>query len=209
MISLREQGRYQEALVYANQQLRTSRRSGDRLFEGYALYHVGKLIYLEHDLDRAVEPLEESLRISQELGALETILYSNRMLAEVQIRRGEYFKAAPVLRELQQEWMQAGFRGEVGFWLDLAGVLAAAMSMPTLAVQLFGFWAAYNASLGLRAAQNPWVEDALEDAKVGLRAELGESEFQSLYNRGLTLTLDEAIEIASEVLDRVEQQSPV
>jgi predicted ATPase len=200
MIALRDQGRIQESMECASELLQMSRRIGDRLFESYTLYHLGYMHYLQDDLEGAAGMLAASRDIGSESGAHEPMLYSSRVLAQVHLRRNDLAAAAPVLRELQRQWVEFGYRGETGFSFDLIALVAAISSMPDQSARLFGFCSAYSSLLGNLPLAEPWWEDTQAD----LRKALGEPAYQRALDDGLKMPIHDAFEVAAGVLDRVE-----
>ena len=82
-IALRDQHRFAEAMEYAEQALNAARVAGvDEYVEPYVLYHIGRLAYLQNDLDRAVSSLSASLDQIRRLGPTETALYTFNTLAK-------------------------------------------------------------------------------------------------------------------------------
>ena len=200
-IALRDQHRFAEAMECAEQALPAARVSGvDAFVEPYVLYHIGRLAYLQNDMDRAVSSLSESLDHIRRLGPTETALYSLNTLAEVHLKQGDLAKAAGFLREGRVLLSPSGYSG---WWFDAAVLMAAKCRLPHHAARILGYYSAYYASMGIGAAHvDPWLE-----AELGsLRDEIGGPHFDVAYKAGAALTMDEAIEIALQVLDRAEAE---
>jgi predicted ATPase/transcriptional regulator with XRE-family HTH domain len=198
-IALRDGHRFAEAMEYAERALPAARVSGvDAFVEPHVLYHIGRLAYLQNDMDRAVSSLNESLDQTRRLGPTETALYTFNTLAQVHLRQGELARAAGLLREGRLLLPPGGFSG---FWFDAVVLLAVECRLPDHAARILGYFSAYYASMGIGAVPvDPWL-----DVKLGsLRNQVGGPHFDAEYNAGAALTMDEAIGIALQVLDRAE-----
>ena len=200
-IALREQGRYADAMVYADQAFADSEASGNQDFASFALYHVGKLAFLQKDLSRAAACLTDSLRRSKGADPSETALYSAIYLAAVHISRGDLREAAALLREADQMWRETG-SGIAAIVLKFAGALAAHVQ-PINAVRLFGADAAQDVGFGVKVVDEPWIADVKSD----LREQLGEVAFEAAYRAGQGLSLDDAQAMMRVVLDQIERDA--
>ncbi|CAN5854719.1 hypothetical protein BH24CHL4_BH24CHL4_13650 [soil metagenome] len=201
-IAWRDQHRFAEATVYAEQALPAARVPGiDEYVEPHVLYHLGRLAYLQNDLERAADYLEASLRQIRSLGPTETALYTINALAEVRIRLGNLADAASLLREGHSLLPPGGFSG---LWFDAAVLLAAGCDLRVPAVHMLGYYSSYLASIGIRDIPfDPWMAETIKS----LRNEPGEIGFESAYEAGAALTAGEAIGLALDVLDRAEEKS--
>jgi tetratricopeptide (TPR) repeat protein len=202
VFALREQGRYADALVYAEQAHAASLPLNDPGLASFTRYHMGKLTYLLGDLEGAAVQLADALARSREIGPNETSLYSAIHLAAVRGQQGELVEAATCLHAAESVRRPAG-TGTVWFWLDLVGALAAAASMPETAARLFAAYSADAASMGAKADWNPWIEQV----RAQVREELGEAAFDAASREGQLLDLEDAAAIALEVLERIEAGS--
>jgi len=199
-IAWRDQRQFGEAMVHAEEALPAARADAvDEYIEPHVLYHLGRLAYLQGDLDRAESCLTESLNQIRMLGPTETALYTINTLAEVHTRLGNLAEAARLLRESYLLLPPGGFSG---FWFDSTVMLAAQVGFPALAVRMLGFYSAYYASIGVEEIP---VDPRLAMVINRLRDELGADEFDAAYRGGSLLTSAEAEAIAFGVLDGVEQ----
>jgi tetratricopeptide (TPR) repeat protein len=199
-IALREQGRYADAMRYAEQAHALAIASGDQSFVSFTQYHIGKLAFLQHDVDRAAACLTESLSRSASAEPNETAIYSAIYLAAVRIAREELQGAAKCLRDAEPHWRAAG-AGIGRLWLYAVATLAAASSLQLAAAQLFGACAAIASSLGVPVVWEAWTEDVTTD----LREDLGDAEYAAAYRKGLSFSLAEAATMALEALDEIER----
>jgi predicted ATPase/transcriptional regulator with XRE-family HTH domain len=199
-ITVREQGRYAEAMQHAEQAYAGASAMGDQHMAAFARYHTGKLAYLLNDLDRAEVLLTDALQRIGDAAPSETALYSQLYLATVHTLRGSRIRAAGVLREAERHWRQAA--SEVaGLFLDNAAALAAGIGRPVDAARIFGAGAAYRTSRGIGTADEPWVADVKRD----LRFVLGEEEYVETLDEGLRLGVEGGLELMRDVLDEIER----
>ncbi|HET9662272.1 MAG TPA: TIR domain-containing protein [Thermomicrobiales bacterium] len=200
MIALRDRGMMEEALIYARQLFEQSVALGDTALESHLLYHRGYLHYLLDELDESAELLTGAIDLATASGADETALYSRRVLAMLLLRREAYAEAVPVLRVLQQQWTEAGYRGQAGLSLGAIVILAAQTAQLELAAQLSGFCVAYENQMGhLRL-----LADRLDEIRAEVRNALGTVEFDRLSETGARLTVNGAVALAETALDRAE-----
>ena len=200
-IALRDDHRFAEAMEYAERALPAARVSGvDEFVEPHVLYHIGRLAYLQNDMDRAVSCLTESLNQIRSRGPTETALYTINTLAEVHLRRGNLVQAAEHLRESHALLPPGGY---IGFWLDAFVLLAAKCRMPDHAARMLGCYSTYYASLGI---SETYVDPSLEAEIGSLRDQVGGPHFDAEYKAGAALTMEDAIGIAMQVLDRAETE---
>ncbi len=201
-IALRDHHRFEEAAEYAELALPAARVAGvDEFVEPHVLYHIGRLAYLQNDMHRAVSCLTESLDQIRSRGPTETALYTINTLAEVHLRRGNLVQAAELLRESHSLLPPGGY---IGFWLDAFVILAAKCQLPDHAARMLGCYSTYYASLGISEA---YVDPSLEAEIGSLRDQVGGPHFDAEYKAGAALTMDDAIGIAMQVLDRAEAGS--
>lgn len=199
-IALREQRRFGEALTYAQQAVELARSQEVAFFEAFGLYHVGKLKYLQGNLQPATIELEESLAQCRRLGATEIILYSIGILSAVRMQLGELQSSARLLREAFQIRHTEIYQGGTSTLTHIAGALAASLSIPKVAVHLLASTSAYTSSFGVAVGVDPWMEQVTDR----LRADLGDSAFETAYHEGLQLSLSQSVALALEVLDLAE-----
>lgn len=202
MISLRDQDRYDEAVVYAERLYEKALELGGPAFQSYALYHLGNIRCSLGELETAEELLVRSIDLATASGAHETKLYSRWALTQVMLRRGAVSGAVPLLRALQRQWSEAGYRGLVGLSLEPIAVLAASTAQPELAAQLSSFCIAYEKQGNLRL-----VRFWLVEIRKALRDELGDLEFERFSEAGARMTMNGAVALAETALDRAENDA--
>jgi predicted ATPase/transcriptional regulator with XRE-family HTH domain len=201
VMAVRDQGRYAEALEYAEQADALAVTSDAKSLRALTTFAIGKLSYLLDDQDRAIDSLTQSMQISLAHGAYWFGFHSASCLAAAHVRHGNVVRGASTLRTAVSLWSEAGSIGAGGF-LDEAAVLAAGSGLPNIAATLFGANAAQEALFGMREDDDLWTLQA----KEGIRAQLGEEAFAAAIEDGRALKMDAAIDVVMELLDEIEAQ---
>jgi tetratricopeptide (TPR) repeat protein len=200
-IILREQGRYADARKYAEEAHAGAEASGDLPRASFALYHIGRLAFLQGDLDRAAACLGEAVKQGTAIGSIETTWSSLIFLAAVRIRRGNLLEAAESLKAADRLWREMG--GQIiSLFLNVVGAFVARVQ-PVDAVRIYGVVAAHGDAIGAAIVNEPWIAEVKRD----LREELGEKTFQEAYDTGRRLSIDDAMELMRDALDQFERSS--
>jgi tetratricopeptide (TPR) repeat protein len=200
LIPIREQGRFTEAMEYAEEAYAVADVAGDRNWASFARYHIGKLAFLQDDLDRAAVCLRDALEESRASTLNETSLYSANYLAALHIRRSELKEAAVALRVVESLWEELGV-DFASLFLGVVGGLTAVASRPVDAARVFGSDAALSAAAGVTVVDEPWITEV----KLDLRAQLGENAFDAAYREGQEFSLTETLALLRDVLDEIER----
>jgi tetratricopeptide (TPR) repeat protein len=200
-IALRDQQRLPDALATAKEALQRARACGDEYLAAHALWHVGKIMLFQGERSTAIALLEESLALSRRIGAMASMFFATSMLAAIRIQSGEVQEATALLSELSRLWQNGGNKIESGaFWLGYVGALAARAGLDEHAAILYGFGYTFTGYCGVRGTIKPELEGVIAD----LRGRFDEPEFQALYDRGVDMSLDEAITLANDVFHCIE-----
>ncbi len=184
------------ALTLHTESLALYRELGDKRGMAYALHHLGNVLKSQSEYDRAAQHYEESLSLKKELGDKQGIAYSLAGLADVARAEGDlksarawYVESLEIRRRLGEK------RGVVESLEGLAGLMVL-QGQVTRGTRLLG------AAHGLReqiGAPLPAAERArLDHETAGLRAELGEAEFERLWAEGQRLWWEQAVEYAAQ-----------
>jgi hypothetical protein len=192
---MREQGKYADARRLAEEAYATVKASGELHESMFALYHMGRIAFLQNDLERATACLGESLRQCEGTNQHSTILSSAMFLAAVHIRRGDLMKAVGPLREADRILRESG--GQiVGLFLNVLGAFVAQLR-PADAVKIYGAVGAHAEAIGVVVEDEPWIAQVKGD----LRAHLGDAAFEEAFQVGQCLSVDSAVELMRDALD--------
>ncbi|MGD9713788.1 MAG: tetratricopeptide repeat protein, partial [Thermomicrobiales bacterium] len=201
VMTLRDQGRYVEAMMYAEKADALASKPDATQYKPWTTFAIGKLSYLMDDRDRAADFLSESMRLSLTFGPNEFSIHCGNYLAAVHLRRGDLRAAASMLRTAVQLWREAGAIGGGGF-LDEAAVLAAASGHPEIAATLFSANSEQNAQFGIREDDDRWTLEAYEAACY----QLGNEAFDRAAAAGRMLDFERAVDLVVHLLDTIEAQ---
>ncbi|MCC6944624.1 MAG: hypothetical protein IT335_08595 [Thermomicrobiales bacterium] len=201
VMAIRNCGRYEEALTYAERADELAASSEAVSFRPLTKFAIGKIAYLMGDQERAIEHLDDSKRFSLEYGTPEFAIHAGGMLATAHLRQGRLATSASELRHVIRLWGECGESGPAVF-LDRAAILAVASGSPHIAAQLFAANAAQHERFGMREEADIWLSTAIDAA----HAQLGEATFDQEARTGTALSLDAATALIMQMLDRIEAE---
>jgi predicted ATPase len=201
VISLRAQGRFNEAMSVAEYGREICRRVGNETVDVLLTQVMGRLAHFQNDLDVAAEMLEQALSRSRGLGATALTLFTAETLSALRIHRGELKQAAALLLESERLLQQGGFEGVMMVRITQStAVIAANASQYERGAQLLGYTASSAAAYGLILFDEP---DVLE-ATARLRQQLGDAGFDAAYREGSMLSPAESVALIQEVLQHAQ-----
>jgi DNA-binding CsgD family transcriptional regulator/tetratricopeptide (TPR) repeat protein len=196
-------GHYERADARFGEALALFRARDDRIWTGLTLGQLGCAAYGRDDPAPAWALLEEALALQRasghRYGAAVSLLY----LGHLAQTGGDLAAAAAHYAESLTHWWEEGFHPGLVEALSGVATVAVARGQPTRAAKLFGAAAAMREAIGLP----PWLpERTLYDQALNrLRGALGESAFAAAQAAGRTLTLDQTV---AEALDLVATATP-
>jgi hypothetical protein len=182
-----------------------ARLAGDSYAEAHALYHIGRLRYVQEDLGGAAACLEASLALIPETGPTDTALYAMGTLAATQIRRGKHDDVPGLLLDAFRLRQQAGFTVGLGYWLESVFLLAEHAGMHAFAARYYGYFITIWTGLG---SPPTWPDQDVKDAIARIRLALGEEAFDREYSAGLGLTEEHAFALGLELVESVAAGNP-
>jgi len=109
---------------------------------------------------------------------------------------GELEKALHYYRKSILHWKDFGHRAAVAHQLECFALIALAQEQYERAALLFGH--AENLRQISNSVRTPAEQKDFEEAKSQLHSQMGESKFESTWNQGSSLTMEQAIEYALE-----------
>jgi non-specific serine/threonine protein kinase len=183
------------ALPFFEASLDAFRRLGDDHYVLLAMDGIAWMARMLGDPERGKRLHEEALacaRASGDNGVVALQLWQLAGLANKERRTNE---ALPMLREALILNRDEGYReGIVEVLVGMASTLQT-VSAPTSASTLLAAAARLREEIGGGAG---WVGDAIQRLSGSLRDSLGDSAFESAWERGRALSTDEAIALARE-----------
>jgi len=183
-----------QGLALAQEALDKFRELGDRPGEAWALNMLGELARVDGDIETAKRYYEECLETVKETGerVREALTYEN--LGVVAYHQHEPEVAANLIKQSLILFRELGTPYGVATALgSLAGPMAA-LGRARRAAQLMGASATYLESIGVeqQPADQPEIRLFLE----AVRRALSEEEFQSAWEAGQRMTIQEAVSYA-------------
>jgi predicted ATPase/class 3 adenylate cyclase len=168
----------------------TARRAGDARLVGHALLNFADLALKEGDDHRAAELAEQSLREGGAAlsGAERAVALTNLALARV--RLGHVDQAVESAREAVTISMELGDRALLSWSLETVAATKAGAD-PTRAAQILGAAHALMEDLG---------DHGDPDILAAVQAAAGEELYERSHAEGRALTLDDAVNLATERL---------
>jgi len=159
--------------------------------------HLGTLLFIQGDHERAAATMEEGLALARKLGdrlGINNALYS---LAQVAQSRGDHDSAVRRFKEGVALSEEMGDRANLGYFLEGLAVVAGVRGEAERSVRLFG------AAEGLLEAVEAPVYDyhkpnrsLYERTTATVRSRLGESAFEEGRAEGRAMDYEQAVEYA-------------
>jgi predicted ATPase/DNA-binding SARP family transcriptional activator len=176
-------------LLYRQLNIHTDQR---QLFSAY-----GQIALMRGDYEQARAYFQENATVAKELGNRLDYLWSNASIGYVKLREGRITEARQVFAESAQEFQKDGYTIGLVFILECMASLYVAVGKAENAARLIG-WA--DIMRGDIHDARPGLEQADVDRDIAaVVAKIGRDAFEDAYNKGCTMTLDEAVAYA---LDR-------
>jgi len=163
------------------------------------VYQSGFLIEqaVKHgDMDKAEKYMESILEIMLERRDNYMLATMQSMFAHALRQKGDFDKSTFYYRRTIRQWQERGHRAAVAHQLECFGLIAMAREQPARAVKLFG------AAEALREISNsvrtPDEQKEFENAKSSLQSGMDEDEFNKVWEKGRSITMEQAIKFALE-----------
>jgi non-specific serine/threonine protein kinase len=163
------------------------------------LCNVGQLAWRCGDFDRAEAAYHESLAVAaQAHGDVphELLAANKNNLAELDRCRGNYAAAEPLYLEALAAWKAVGNRLELALAMSGLGGTAAGLDHPRRAARLLGAADAERDALGVALDEINQAEH--ERMCAHARSLLSPEDWESAYEQGQLMSLDEAVAYALE-----------
>jgi predicted ATPase/DNA-binding CsgD family transcriptional regulator len=191
---------FEDARHLAEEAVAIGRRHPREWAFPWALQRLGLVALMLGDLDGATSLVEEALDQFRAMDHPVGIAFATGALTLLVLTRGDRRRAAELFaesvtlhRELRDPWATAD---EIGYIAEFAAVGGDALS----AAALLG--ASSNAYATSHTTPQPYNAEFFERAAERTRSALGEDAYKRGFEDGAKLTLSEALELASTVVDR-------
>ena len=169
---------------------------GSRWSYGISLYSFGNLYIMEKQFENAREKFKIAMQTMRELGSNRNVNMIKSDLAHILRYEGNYPQAIPAYQETIKEWQRMGHRSAVAHQLECLAFIAKSLEQVKKATKLLGAAEA----LRQRIEIDMTVQERKEyDKEVNdLKANMDEKEFLSLWAEGRSMTMEQAIELATQ-----------
>jgi predicted ATPase/DNA-binding CsgD family transcriptional regulator len=199
------EARHEEAAPLLEESLSLCREVGDKWWAVEALTFLGILAVRRGDYKTAASHFGESLTVSRETANPNNLAQALRNLGVLALRQRDSRQAESCYRECLA--LSRGVRtpGVIAECLEGLARAASLRAAHERAAVLFG---AVDALLQTLGGHLPlWADDSEHDAYVASpRAGLGEGAFAASWDRGRTMTLEQAVEYALASLEDVSRK---
>jgi predicted ATPase len=182
---------YRRAAAWYEESLAVAREVGDALMIAHALTALGEAVHYQDDLARAEELYQEALALHHELGETLGTALALDQLGKVALARNDTMTASTLLTESLVLRRDVGDKSAVIESLEALAELAGLRGDTARGVLLFGASEALRLTLG--APLPPSYTAERERALAAARAVLSDADFAAAWNRGQTLSLQQAI----------------
>jgi tetratricopeptide (TPR) repeat protein len=161
---------------------------------GVALNQLGMVAEEQGDLDSALDYLQESLAIHQELGIARSAAYALANIASVQKGMGNRDEAHRLLRQSMQVQLDYGERGGIAIVLERYGELAVADDEPERVLHFVAAGRALRRALG--EAESPFWFERIQKAADFALVKLGTDRAHSAMKYGEKADLNDVVKDA-------------
>jgi len=192
------EGNYDEARTLLEESLAIREKAHTEWFVAITLTTLSDLARYQGDYERVEKLAQRGLKIFRRQNNTGGIAWALYDLACAALYRGDLARASALFKESLPLRKEQGNKMQIAE--DLLGLseVAVARSMPQRAVRLLG---AVGAILDEGIHLDKFEQEVFDQSTANLRAEVGEAEYGALWDRGHSLTLDEAIEYALRDVD--------
>ena len=193
-------GDLEQTLRYLEESLTLFRKGGDTWGMATVLGTLGMVEETRGGGGRSIGLMREAMAIQQALGNTNSVADSLHALAVAAQRRGNYDEALPLLEEGLRLGQQAGNRRIIAHCLDGFAREAAARGEPERAAQLWGAAEAIHEGEGVPLSH---MDPKLYPEVIpSVRARSDEGKWAAAWQRGRSMTIDEAVAYALDAPDR-------
>jgi tetratricopeptide (TPR) repeat protein len=189
------QGNFQESEKYVALAQASMKEGTISVQFGFLNLGMGMGARFQGRFDRAQQYFEEGRRIFKHIGHKGLIALVTSEVAHTQRAMGKYVEAKQTYRETIKVFQDYGNRPAVAHQLECFAMIAVVEEEPQRAAKLFAAAEAIREMTGHKPTDEEQVEEAGFMSR--LRAMLSDTEFNALWAEGKSMTMEQAIKMAS------------
>ena len=183
-----------QAKAYLDEASHLAREEGFRWASSFLAIGMAHTAAVLGDVESARARFRESGEIASRMGNKRILYSSQSELAHVLREHGELDEPLGIYKDLLPKWKDLGHRAAVAHELECIAYILTRKEKPERAATLLGAAEALREVIDSVMTQIEQVEYEKEIST--LRAGMDETEFQKNWEKGRTLTIDEAIQLA-------------
>jgi tetratricopeptide (TPR) repeat protein len=160
----------------------------------YVLTGRGILCMLRGEYGQARAFLQKNIDNLEKMGNRMGVLWGRARLAQVALREGSVAEAHQVLVDTIENFHTTGNKNGLAFAVDKMASLYVTIDKPDVAARLIGWSDATRKEIG---DPRPRLEQEDLDRDItAIKAKIGADTYETVYDAGWSLTLDEAVALA-------------
>jgi len=195
---LRSQGKYDIAENYYMEALNVSNEIGYKALIGRVLKDIGEIYRYKSNFVRAMELYEKSLDVLTQIGSKGDIAWLYRNMAELELQTGDFLKAEELYLKGLNVFCDSKENTIIFVFLVLGGLAAVSTRFDKLdrGARLFGAAERLRNITGNVVSKSDLSE--YEKHLAELKNKMEKNDFEKAWNEGSQMSVDMAIDYASE-----------
>ena len=187
-------GDLESAQEFLDEAYEVNKQSNNRAME-FVLTGKGILCMLRGEYEQARAFMQKNIDDLEKMGNRMGVLWGRARLGYVALREGNVAEAHRILSDTIENFHADQNKNGLAFALDKMASLYVVINKPEVAAHLIGWSDANRKEIG---EPRPRIEQAdLDQDIAALKAKIGADAYETAYNSGQGLTLQEAVAFAS------------
>jgi predicted ATPase len=183
-------GDFESAQEYLDEAYKANQQSNNRAME-FVLTGKGILCMLRGEYEQARAFMQKNIDDLEKMGNRMGVLWGRARLGYVALREGSVAEAQQILVDVIENFYADQNKNGLAFALDKMASLYVVINKPEFAARLIGWSDANRKEIG---DPRPRIEQAdLDQDIAALKAKIGADAYETAYNSGRRLTLEEAV----------------
>ncbi len=200
------QGNSQRARMLCEESLALARNQGDIRSIAGALNDLGNVLLQQGEIEQAKARCEESLTIRQQIGDRGGCAHTLMYLGRIALGQGDAEQAKRHFQESLALRLETGEKEGIASALEGLADVASEQGQPVAAVHLFGAAVALRKKIGIPPPPTDHIVSEQDLARF--RTYMEPTEFAVAWEYGQSLSLEQAITIASSLSKSSRENSP-